>query len=185
MLVTKESLLNKVGASWLFHVAEPFSETVDLMMKAYTVPSRSSNENIRVRIGAELLSRRINMAKLRHLAIKTHDPEKLADFYKTVFDMKEVVRGTRGSIHLSDGVMSLAIQSASEKSKEPQHPAGFYHIGFQVDDLEDVAQRIRQIHPEGAPAVRGARWAETRGKDPDGNLFDVSVGGWETEPKSK
>jgi catechol-2,3-dioxygenase len=125
------------------------------------------------------------MAKLRHLAIKTHDPEKLADFYKRVFDMKEVVRGTRGSIHLSDGVMSLAIQSASEKSKEPQHPAGFYHIGFQVDDLEDVAQRIRQIHPEGAPAIRGARWAETRGKDPDGNLFDVSVGGWETEPKSK
>jgi catechol-2,3-dioxygenase len=132
-----------------------------------------------------LLSRRIKMAKLRHLAIKTHDPEKLADFYKRVFDMKEVVRGTRGSIHLSDGVMSLAIQSASEKSKEPQHPAGFYHIGFQVDDLEEVAQRIRQIHPEGAPAVRGARWAETRGKDPDGNLFDVSVGGWETEPKSK
>ncbi len=125
------------------------------------------------------------MAKLRHLAIKTADPEKLAEFYKKVFDMKEVVRGTRGSIHLSDGVMNLAIQTTSEKSKEPQHPAGFYHIGFQVDDLEEVAQRIRQIHPAGVPAVRGARWAETRGKDPDGNLFDVSVAGWETEPKAK
>jgi len=125
------------------------------------------------------------MAKLRHLAIKTDNPEKLADFYKKVFDMKEVVRGTKGSIHLSDGVMNLAIQTTSEKSKEPQHPAGFYHIGFQVEDLEEAAERIRQIHPDGAPAVRAARWAETRGKDPDGNLFDVSVAGWATEPKSK
>jgi catechol-2,3-dioxygenase len=123
------------------------------------------------------------MAKLRHLAIKTHDPEKLAAFYKKVFDMKEVVRGKRGSIHLSDGVMNLAIQTTSEKSKEPQHPAGFYHIGFQVDDLAEVAERVRQINPAGTPTVRGATWAESRGKDPDGNLFDVSVGGWATEPK--
>ncbi|MGH7843593.1 MAG: VOC family protein, partial [Candidatus Binatia bacterium] len=64
------------------------------------------------------------MAKLRHLAIKTHNPDKLADFYKRVFGMREVVRGARGSIHLSDGVMNLAIQCASEKSKEPQHPPG-------------------------------------------------------------
>ena len=125
------------------------------------------------------------MAKLRHLAIKTDNPEKLADFYKKVFDMKEVVRGTKGSIHLSDGVMNLAIQSTSEKSKEPQHAAGFYHIGFQVDDLEEVAERARQIYPDGVPTIRGARWAETRGKDPDGNLFDVSVAGWATEPKPK
>jgi catechol 2,3-dioxygenase-like lactoylglutathione lyase family enzyme len=169
-----------------FHVAQPSRETIDRPdEERIQYPYITATKYPREDGAAELLSRRIKMAKLRHLAIKTHDPEKLANFYKTVFDMKEVVRGTRGSIHLSDGVMSLAIQSASEKSKEPQHPAGFYHIGFQVDDLEDIAQRIRQIHPEGAPAVRGARWAETRGKDPDGNLFDVSVGGWETEPKSK
>jgi predicted enzyme related to lactoylglutathione lyase len=29
------------------------------------------------------------MAKLRHLAILTHQPEKLADFYKKVFELKE------------------------------------------------------------------------------------------------
>lgn len=32
------------------------------------------------------------MAKLRHLAILTHQPDKLADFYKRVFDMEEMYR---------------------------------------------------------------------------------------------
>ena len=30
------------------------------------------------------------MAKLRHLAILTHQPDKLANFYKRVFDMTEM-----------------------------------------------------------------------------------------------
>lgn len=32
------------------------------------------------------------MAKLRHLAILTHQPEKLADFYKKVFELNEMYR---------------------------------------------------------------------------------------------
>lgn len=32
------------------------------------------------------------MAKLRHLAILTHQPDKLANFYKRVFDMTEMYR---------------------------------------------------------------------------------------------
>jgi hypothetical protein len=30
------------------------------------------------------------MAKLRHLALLTHQPEKLAEFYKKVFELEEV-----------------------------------------------------------------------------------------------
>ena len=125
------------------------------------------------------------MAKLRHLAIKTRNPGKLAEFYKQVFDMKEIVRGENGSVHLSDGLVNLAILSADENSKEPQHLPGLYHFGFQVDDMGEIAERFRKIYPEGAPVSRSATYAETRGKDPDGNLFDISVHGWDTEPKSK
>ncbi len=79
------------------------------------------------------------MAKLRHLAILTHQPDKLADFYKRVFDMKEMYRTKNGSVHLSDG---------------------------------------EEIYPEGAPKAREATYAEGRGCDPDGNLFDISTVGW-------
>ena len=81
------------------------------------------------------------MAKLRHLAILTHQPEKLADFYKKVFELKEMYRTKNGSVHLSDGEVNLAILNATDP-KEPGHAAGMYHFGFHVDDAEVVAQRI-------------------------------------------
>jgi catechol-2,3-dioxygenase len=126
------------------------------------------------------------MAKLRHLAILTHQPEKLANFYKTVFELKELYRTKNGSIHLSDGEVNLAILNANEP-KEPGHRPGLYHFGFHVDDLETVSKRIQEIYPEGTPKAREATYAETRGKDPDGNLFDLSTLGWgaQTRPKEK
>ncbi len=123
------------------------------------------------------------MAKLRHLAILTHQPEKMANFYKHVFDLKELYRTKNGSVHLSDGEMNLAILNANDP-KEPGHSAGLYHFGFHVDDPDLVAQRIKEVHPEGAPKARpsGTTYAETRGSDPDGNLFDISTWGWGEKP---
>ena len=131
------------------------------------------------------------MAKLRHLAIQTYQPEKLAEFYKKVFDMHELTRTKYGSIHLSDGEVNLAILN-SNNPKEPGQPGtkqGMHHFGFHVDDAAEVAQRITELYPEGAPKSRpkGTSYAETRGVDPDGNMFDISTWGWgeETLPKEK
>jgi hypothetical protein len=79
-------------------------------------------------------------------------------------------RSKNGSVHLSDGEVNLAILNASDP-KEPGHAPGMYHFGFHVNDAEAVAQRIKEIHPEGAPKARpkGTSYAETRGSDPDGN----------------
>jgi len=52
------------------------------------------------------------MAQLRHLAILTHQPDRLADFYKRVFEMQELYRTKNGSVHLSDGEVNLAILNA-------------------------------------------------------------------------
>ena len=117
------------------------------------------------------------MGKLRHVAILTHQPEKLADFYKRVFELKELFRTKRGSIHLSDGDVNLAILNANDP-KEPGHRLGLYHFGFHVKDPEAVAKRIQEVYPEGAPKAREATYAESRGTDPDGNLFDISSVGW-------
>jgi catechol-2,3-dioxygenase len=117
------------------------------------------------------------MGKLRHIAILTHQPEKLADFYKKVFELKEMYRTKKGSVHLSDGEVNLAILNANDP-KEPGHRPGLYHFGFHVKDPEAVSKRIQEVYPEGAPKARKATYAEGRGSDPDGNLFDISSIGW-------
>src|ERR1051325_607955 len=117
------------------------------------------------------------MPKLRHLAILTHQPDKLADFYKRVFEMTEMYRTKNGSVHLSDGEVNLAILNATDP-KEPGHQPGLYHFGFHVDDNQEVAKRIQELYPAGAPKEREATYAEGRGSDPDGNLFDISTVGW-------
>lgn len=117
------------------------------------------------------------MGKLRHIAILTRQPDKLADFYKKVFELKEMYRTKNGSVHLSDGEVNLAILNA-ENPKEPGHSPGLYHFGFHVKDPAAVAKRIQEVYPEGAPKAREATYAEARGSDPDGNLFDISSVGW-------
>ena len=128
------------------------------------------------------------MAKLRHLALLTHQPEKLAEFYKKVFELEEVFRTKNGSVHLSDGEVNLAILNANDpKDPEDLKHMGMYHFGFHVDDQETVAQRIQELYPEGAPKKRpsGTSYAETRGADPDGNIFDISTWGWSGKPLPK
>ena len=117
------------------------------------------------------------MAKLRHLAILTHQPEKLSDYYKKVFDMEELYRTKNGSVHLSDGEVNLAILNANDP-KEPGHTPGLYHFGFHVDDNKEIEKRISEVYPEGARTERMATYAEGRAKDPDGNLIDISTTGW-------
>ena len=90
------------------------------------------------------------MAKLRHLSILTHQPQKIADFYKRVFEMHEMYRTKNGSVHLSDGEVNLAILNATDP-KEPGHKPGLYHFGFHVEDNKETARPIQEIYPEGAP----------------------------------
>ena len=57
------------------------------------------------------------MAKIRHIALATKDPDKVADFYKAAFDMKEVGRagppnpkpGEVYGVYLSDGTLNMAV----------------------------------------------------------------------------
>jgi catechol-2,3-dioxygenase len=117
------------------------------------------------------------MAKLRHLALLTRQPDKLADFYKRVFDMQEMYRTKNGSVHLSDGEVNLAILNANDP-KEPGHADGLYHFGFHIEDNKEVTKRINEVYPAGAPKEREATYAEGRASDPDGNLIDISTVGW-------
>ena len=116
------------------------------------------------------------MAKIRHLAIKTKNPLRLAKCYEDVFDMKVILTEKSGAIYMSDGYLTLAIL----KNRGDYTPSGINHFGFQVDDIEETEKRLQAFDEPltGRPATRA--YAEYRAMDPDGNLFDVSVHGYDT-----
>ena len=122
------------------------------------------------------------MAKIRHLAIRTESPEKLAQFYIEVFGFDELHRGGRPgapntrSIQLTDGYFELAILDNTRQ----QSPNGLYHFGIQIDNEKDTIERIKKFQPDKVPRKRpeGIPYAEMRVSDPDGNLIDLSVHGF-------
>ena len=49
------------------------------------------------------------MAKIKHIAIVTMDPPKLANFYTKVFDMKILHQSKGGATYLTDGYINVAL----------------------------------------------------------------------------
>jgi catechol 2,3-dioxygenase-like lactoylglutathione lyase family enzyme len=119
--------------------------------------------------------------KIRHLAIITLDPERLAKFYEQTFAMTRLkAKGVPGSkaVYMTDGYITLALLENKAEGK----PSGLNHFGWHVDDQDEIAQRLVRSGVK-APAKRPADrpYAETRGTDPDGNNFDISVAGFGSE----
>jgi len=134
------------------------------------------------------------MAKLRHLALQVPDLDKAADFYKSVFDMEQVVRGDTpfgNVLMLSDGVINLTLLNFPEGTKgmvNGPNWAGLHHMGFIVDDAEGTAAKIVNqggkyftTLPGGYEGIQ----AEVKYKDPNGVAFDISEHGWVTKKLEK
>ena len=114
-------------------------------------------------------------ARARHIAIKTPDPQRLAEYYTKVFGLDVVMRRETGSVYLSDGDLCLALLPT-----RGEVAPGIEHIGFHIQDAEEIAAAIEGLGLEG-PKVRAndPPFAETRVTDPDGNMIDLSVHGFE------
>jgi catechol 2,3-dioxygenase-like lactoylglutathione lyase family enzyme len=115
------------------------------------------------------------MSKIRHLAIKTKDPARLAKFYGEVFGMKVIHSEKSGAMYMSDGYLTLAIL----RNRGEATPSGINHFGFQVDDLEDIEKRLAKFDEPMTARPSTRPFAEHRAMDPDGNLFDISVHGYD------
>ena len=132
------------------------------------------------------------MAKLRHIALATDDPEKTAAFYCTVFDFREVGRvghrdrpdeGLAWGIYLSDGTVNLAVlkfNNVDQLGKGLDY-VGIHHFGVLVDDLAEVREKLDSL---GTPCIleqdpdSTAEFYETKFRGPDGVVFDVSEHAW-------
>lgn len=111
---------------------------------------------------------------IRHIALYTPNPRRMADFYCKALDMKEVERTDRSSIFVSDGYLNLALLY-----QRKEEPVGLNHFGFHVKSNEEM-----QARAEKAGVRRGAArpdripFAEYRVHDPEGNGIDISQKGW-------
>lgn len=111
---------------------------------------------------------------IRHIALYTPNPQRMADFYCKVLDMKEVEKTDRSSIFVSDGYFNLALLF-----QRKEEPMGLNHFGFHVKSNEEMQTRAEMAGVRRG-AARPARipFAEYRVHDPEGNGIDISQKGW-------
>jgi catechol 2,3-dioxygenase-like lactoylglutathione lyase family enzyme len=135
------------------------------------------------------------MPKIKHIAISTQDVEATARFYKEVFGLVEVGKvdsvGATG-YYLSDGDINLAILNFKTDTvagvERGRGFSGIHHIGFQVESLEDVANRLKAAGSAPRHDVNAALGVghghrpggnvEVKYSGPDGVMVDVSETGW-------
>ena len=131
------------------------------------------------------------MTKIRHIALTTENPDQVAEFYKSAFDMEELRRGSAG-VFLTDGYINLAIlkwktnEDADVGVNGPNF-SGIHHIGFQVDDLDGASEKLNEAEGQrlGERAGMdksmgtGPRNYEMKWAGPDGVVLDISHTGWQ------
>jgi glyoxylase I family protein len=133
------------------------------------------------------------MPKIKHIALSTQDVEKTAKFYVETFGMKEVGKvndpGTRG-VFLTDGDINLAIlnfkNDVAAGVERGKGFSGIHHIGFQVESLDAIAERLTAAGSRRRHDVEQALGVESdiegnvevKWTGPDGVMLDVSKTGW-------
>jgi glyoxylase I family protein len=135
------------------------------------------------------------MPKIKHIAMSTQDVDRTAKFYIDVFGMKEIAKldgpGARG-YYLSDGDLNLAILNFKSDAvagvERGKNWSGIHHIGFEVESLEAIAEKLaaagstpRDDVNEALGVGHGRRDGgnvEVKYNGPDGVMIDVSETGW-------
>ena len=84
------------------------------------------------------------MAQIKHIAIRTHDVEKTAAFYKEAFGLEQVGVGQSG-VYLTDGRLNIAILNFRPVVEGESMKLGVDHIGLAVDDVDSTVERIKKL----------------------------------------
>ncbi len=136
------------------------------------------------------------MAKIKHIAIATQNPDETARFYKEVIGLTEVGKvdsANAEGYYLSDGSVNLAILKFKNEIVAGEEfgtsYSGIHHIGFQVDDAAAMDERLRKANSLPRDEINsalhsrmgqghGGRNVETKYSGPDGVMIDISQSGW-------
>ena len=126
------------------------------------------------------------MAKIKHIAIRTHDVEKTANFYKEAFGLEQVGLGQSG-IYLTDGHLNIAILSFRGVVEGETMKMGVDHIGFQVDDVDAFVAKVKSLGGKALNEKHDVQhtdpskpqsYFEVKCVGPDDQVIDISNAGW-------
>src|ERR1700681_181847 len=100
------------------------------------------------------------MARIRHIALTTKEPAKVAEFYKSAFGLKELRRSPNGAVFLSDGHINLAIlnwknNQSADVGAHGENFSGIHHFGFEVDDLDEASKQLELANGRSLSAKDG------------------------------
>ena len=135
------------------------------------------------------------MAKLKHIAIATQEPESTAHFYRDVFDLQMVGKvdsENAEGYYLSAGNVNIAVLKFKNDivaGEQGLDYSGIHHIGFQVDDAEEADGKLRKANSlpqddvnnalhSGMGSEHSNKNVELKYTGPDGVMLDISQGGW-------
>jgi catechol 2,3-dioxygenase-like lactoylglutathione lyase family enzyme len=122
-------------------------------------------------------------ARIAHVAIYTESYEKMANFYKGIFGMKQITSGMTDEFgqrradlgHISDGTIGLALLR-----RNPGIRSGLDHFGFDVKDIKTALDRVEKSYPDlliKSDLGNVVPFASVRIQDPVGVHIDVSQEG--------
>ena len=140
------------------------------------------------------------MPKIKHIAISCQDADATAKYYMDVFGMKEAGKvdspGARG-YYLTDGNINLAILNFKNDAvagvERGTGWSGIHHIGFQVENLDEIAEKLASANSPRRDDINNALGVghgprmggnvEVKYTAPDGVTVDVSETGWVGTPE--
>jgi lactoylglutathione lyase len=127
--------------------------------------------------------------RLEHLAVWTHDLERLRAFYERHFGARAGARYASASrpgfvsyfLEFPDGGARLELMTLPALGGGPPHPAvGYAHIALAVGSPDAVDALTERLREAGVPVVSEPRrtgdgYYESVVEDPDGNAIEITA----------
>ena len=122
----------------------------------------------------------IAAVRLNHAVLFVADLERSLAFYEAAFGVEIVAREPRANAAFlrmprSGNHHDLGLFGVGAQPPRPRGAIGLYHLAWQVDTIEDLAQARETLVALGAYGGESSHGATKSiyGQDPDGNEFEV------------
>ena len=122
----------------------------------------------------------ISAVRLNHAVLFVADLERSLAFYEAAFGVEVVAREPRANAAFlrmprSGNHHDLGLFGVGAQPPRPRGAIGLYHLAWQVDTIEDLAQARKTLLELGAYGGESSHGATKSiyGQDPDGNEFEV------------
>ena len=121
------------------------------------------------------------ITRLNHAVLFVRDADVAAEFYRSAFGFEELsrppgmraafMRSPAGGNHHDLGLFEVG----TDAPRPPRGSVGLYHLAWQIDTIEGLAEMARRLQDLGALTGASDHGVSKSlyGRDPDGNEFEV------------